>query len=304
MLHGSFQKDYSEICRIHSLFENAGITVLAPVVSTITHIEKGFTFLEADTYTDPRAIELTYLEHIHKLGNTGFSYYVNPTGKIGVSTSYELAIDQLTNTNCFFLRNIIDHPAYIPKSAILSPEKIIKYVKEYGTLPKQHIPQNEKYLAKLLQELILPGSIIAVGAIIVDESEKKYKRGEEKDILLVETWKWGNKFSIIGGKVRRNELLADALLREVKEETHLQSKVLESICTFDQIKNSGYFQTGTHKVFTDNVVSVRKRKVILNYEANSYIWVPPSEALAHLPLEPNARHTIELYKERHLRVAA
>ncbi len=302
MLHGSFRKDYSEICRVHSLFENAGINVLAPKVSSITNIKKGFAVLASDTKTDPRAIELRYLQNIQKLGRSDFSYYINPSGKIGISTSYELAIDQLTNTNCFFLKSLIDHPAYIPKSAILTPEKIIEQVKKYGTLQAQYIPRHEKYLSKLLQELILPGSIIAVGAIIVDESEKKYKKGQEKDILLVETWKWGNKFSIIGGKVRRNELLSDALYREIKEETNLDAKIFESICTFDQIKDSGYFQTGTHKVFTDNVVSVRSRKIRLNHEADSSIWIPPSEALANLPLEPNARHTIELYKERYLRV--
>jgi len=100
---------------------------------------------------------------------------------------------------------------------------------------------------------------------------------------------------MVGGKVKRNELLRDALVREVMEETGLCSKVGRHVCTFDQIKDSGYYRSGISHIFVDNVVFVESKKVILNDEAEEYIWIPARKALQSLDIEPNARHTLELY---------
>jgi len=99
----------------------------------------------------------------------------------------------------------------------------------------------------------------------------------------------------IRGKVKRNERLNQTLLREVKEETGLKGKVGRHLATFDQMKNSGYYQTGMQYIFVDNVVSVESKKVVLNEEAEDYIWIPAKKALENLDIEPNARHTVELY---------
>jgi ADP-ribose pyrophosphatase YjhB (NUDIX family) len=140
--------------------------------------------------------------------------------------------------------------------------------------------------------MMVPGSVVATGAIIEHQPRKTRS---EKEILLVKTHKWGNRYSIVGGKVRRNETLKDALLREVMEETKLFGEVGDHLCTFDEIKDSGYYQPGIQHIFVDNVVKVSSRRVRLNEEAQDYIWALPSEALAHLDIEPNARQTIEMY---------
>jgi 8-oxo-dGTP pyrophosphatase MutT (NUDIX family) len=196
-----------------------------------------------------------------------------------------------------------DHPAYVPQNSVWKPEELAHYISERGSYPPPVIPPEEEFIQRMIQDLILPGSIIAVGAIIVDDSGKKYRQGQEREVLMVKTHKWGGRFSIIGGKVQRNERLADALRREVKEETGLKAGIEESICTFDELKGSGYFVPGIHRVFTDNVVSVQSRKVTLNEEAEGYVWVPPSVAMSELDLEPNARKTLELYRKNLLRVA-
>ncbi|MEI4927030.1 NUDIX domain-containing protein, partial [Klebsiella pneumoniae] len=67
---------------------------------------------------------------------------------------------------------------------------------------------------------------------------------QEKELLFVKTHKWGGRFSVIGGKVRRNERLEDALRREIATQSGLDAGVTDHICTFDQIKNSGYYQAG------------------------------------------------------------
>lgn len=192
----------------------------------------------------------------------------------------------------FFLENPDDHPAYVHKNSIWKPEHLIEYIKERGQLPEPRIRRNENIIHKLWEGLMVPGSVVAVGGIIEYVSDKPKK---EKEILLVKTHKWGDRYSMVGGKVRRNERLDSALIREVKEETGLSSFVGEHICTFDQIKNSGYYLSGVQHIFVDKVTRVKSKKVRLNEEAQEYIWIPPQVALKELSIEPNARHTLELY---------
>lgn len=292
VIHGSFGKDFAEIQRVARLFESVGIVVLAPKASKLAGVANGFALFEDEINKDPRLVELEYLHKLRQLGSSGFSYFVDPGGYIGKSVSYELGIAQLTNVRCFYMEQPQDHPAYVHKNAIWSPEDLASYVAVKGSLPPDMVRMNEKRIHKLWQELMVPGSVIATGAII----ERDVK--DKKEILLVKTHKWGDRYSIVGGKVRRNERLKDALLREVFEETGLSGTVGRHLLTFDQIKDSGYYQRGVQHVFVDNVVKVGAKKVILNDEAQSYVWVQANEALAQLEIEPNARMTVEMYAAR------
>lgn len=287
VLHGSFRKHFELIKEVHDVFTAAGIEVVAPKKTDLISIKNGFALLEGEENQDPRLIELLYLHHLKKIGKNGFSYFVNPEGYIGKSASYELGIAQISNTRCFFYHELEDHPAYVHKNAIWKPQLLAEYVQEHGTLPTLQIKRDERVMHELWEELMVPGSVVAAGAIIEYEPNK--------EILLVKTHKWGNRYSIVGGKVKRNERLDQTLLREVREETGLRGKVGRHLATFDQIKSSGYYQAGTQHIFVDNVVSVESKKVRLNEEAQEYIWIPAREALAYLDIEPNARHTIELY---------
>lgn len=294
VLHGSFQKHFNEIRRIHRLFSDAGIEVLAPQVSEITQIQDGFAILESDNSQDPRLIEILYLHHLKRLGENGFSYFVNPEGYIGKSASYELGIAQVSNVPCFFLEQPTDHPAYLHSNSVWRPELLAEYITQKQKLPQPRIYPNEKVIHQLWEKLMVPGSIVAVGGIIEYDGSKPQT---EREILLVKTHKWGGHYSIVGGKVRRNERLTDALAREVLEETGLRAEIDRHICTFDQIKNSGYYQSGLQHIFVDKVVKVSSKKVHLNEEAQEYIWMPAKYALKDLDIEPNARYTIELYSK-------
>lgn len=294
VLHGSFRKNFEEIKKIHKIFSEAGIEVLAPSFSDVNLVKDGFAFLATDKETDPRMIELLYLHNLKRLGENGFSYFVNPGGYLGRSASYELGIAQISNTKCFFLEKISDHPAYVNQNLVWSPESLVEYITLNKSLPLPKIKQNEKNIHKLWVELMVPGSVVAVGGIIEYESTGYYK---DKEILLVKTHKWGGQYSVIGGKVRRNERLDEALKREIKEESGLNSKIGGHICTFDQIKNSGYYQAGAQHIFVDKIVKVESKKVFLNEEAEEFIWLPAKVALKELQIEPNARHTLELYTQ-------
>lgn len=294
VLHGSMRKHYNEIKRAHKLFTRAGIEVLAPADSEITAVKNGFVFLESDANVDQRLIELKYLHNLRNLGENGFSFFINPDGYIGKSVSYELGIAQISNIKCFFNNKPSDHPAYLHKNSVWSPEDLIEFISIHNRLPEPKIKRNEQMMHKLWVDLMAAGSIVAVGGII--EYDKKYKSGE-KEILLVKTHKWGGRYSVVGEKVKRNERLADALIRGIKEETGLRACVGADICTFDQIKNSGYYNSATQHIFVDKIVKVESKKIKLNEEAEDYIWITPQEALKELRIEPNARHTLELYSK-------
>jgi nucleoside triphosphatase len=295
VIHGSFSKHFDEIKRARDIFVAAGIDVLAPKADELVDETDGFALFEDERDQDPRLIELLYLHSLKQLGPNGFSFFVNPGGYIGKSASYELGIAQLTNTRCFFTHKLADHPAYTHARSIWSADSLADYIQTYDHLPAPQIRQNERDIHKLWEDLMVPGSVVAAGAIIEHQPRNS---ALEKEILLVKTHKWGNRYSIVGGKVKRNERLQQALLREVREETGLKGEIGSHICTFDQIKNSGYYQQGIQHIFVDNIVSVNSKKVTLNDEAQDYIWVTPDEALKQLDIEPNARATVELYQKQ------
>ena len=291
VLHGSFVKHFQEIKRIHELFSRAGIEVIAPEFSEIIGSKAGFAILKSDTIDDPRMIELLYLRNLKRLGSDGFSYFVNPEGYMGRSVSYELGIAQISNARCFFMEKLQDHPAYVHKNSIWGPESLAEFIKSNGCLPSPQVKRNELVIHRLWEGLMVPGSIVAVGGII----EYASSRSREKRVLLVKTHKWGGRDSMVVGRVRRSERLDAALLREIKDENGLTAKVDRHICTFDQIKNSGYYNSAVNHIFVDKVAEVVSKRAVLNEEAEEYIWLPPRIALRDLNIEPNARHTLELY---------
>ena len=301
VVHGSFRKDFAKIQAVCHAFAAAGITVLAPKMESVVAVQDGFALFKDEIGVDPRLIELRYLHLLKKLGRSGFSYFVNPQGTLGTSASYELAIAQSNNVPCFFLKQLVDHPAYIACNAVMSVEQLVGYICEFDLLPPPWIPKREKQLHQLSRELILPGSVVAAGAMI--EFTPRRNGISKREILLVNTHKWGNRYSIVGGKVRRNELLKDALLREVKEETGAKGEIGAHLCTFDQLERSGYYRCSVQHIFSDFVVGVFSRRVRLNDEAQSYLWVRPKEALEQLDIEPNARETLKCYVEYRTRIA-
>lgn len=295
ILHGSFRKHLPEIVRAKRVFEAAGIEVLAPLEEEIVAEQDGFVKFAGEEAADPRLVELLYLHHLKRLGEGGFSYFVNPEGYIGKSASYELGIAQVANVPCFFLERLADHPAYVHGGATLSPEDLAEHVTVHGRLPEPIVRPDEAAIHALWEDLMVPGSVVATGGIIEYDGGRSRA---EKEILLVRTHKWGDRWSVVGGKVRRNERLLDALAREVREETGLTVQPGAHLATFDQIRNSGYYRAGTQHVFVDYVARADSKRVVLNDEAQGHLWIPAKEALASLDIEPNARHIVELYAAR------
>lgn len=236
-------------------------------------------------------MELRYLQNLQKLGTHGFSYFINPGGYIGKSVAFELGIALSTNVPCYFSHKPKDLPVYVPSSHIISTAALIDKINIEKSLPQLNTRTRNSTLYKMMKKLVNPGSIVAAGGII----EYQYSSNSLPEILLVKTHKWGHRYSIVGGKVQRGERLHEALLHEIKEKTGMNTEINEHITTFDQIKNSGYYHDFVHHMFVDYVTKVESKKVRLNDDAQDYIWLPAEKALAELDIEPNAKHTLELY---------
>jgi nucleoside triphosphatase len=126
-----------------------------------------------------------------------------------------------------------------------------------------------------------------VGALIFDPEGK---------FLLLKSHKWLGKYVIPGGHIELGETIEQALIREIKEETNLDIYDIEFLIFQEFIFDKTFWQKG-HYIFFDHACKTDSTDVILNDEAEEYIWVSIEEGLV-LPLDPYTRIVIETYLKR------
>ena len=127
-----------------------------------------------------------------------------------------------------------------------------------------------------------------VGALIFNP------RGE---MLLVQTHKWYGKYVVPGGHIELGERIAEALVRETKEETGLDVYDLELLCVQEFLYDETFWKS-MHFIFFDFTCKTDSTEVTLNEEAESWRWETPERAL-DLPLDDYTRKAIEevLYRQ-------
>jgi len=116
-------------------------------------------------------------------------------------------------------------------------------------------------------------------------------------VLLVRSHKWGEKYTVPGGHIELGERAEDAIEREVKEETGLDS-VAEDLLIVQQAIYPKDYHKHEHYIFLDYVCRAKSTEVKLDgRELQSYIWVQP-EAAIKLDLEEYTRLFITKYLEK------
>jgi nucleoside triphosphatase len=126
-----------------------------------------------------------------------------------------------------------------------------------------------------------------VGALIVNNEEK---------ILLGQSVKWSDKWTVFGGHVELGEKMEEAVKREVKEETGLDVEV-ESQLYFSESIFSKEFHNKRHFVFLDYVCRYNgegKVKVNEEFKKDEYKWVSIDEA-RKIDLAVGTKQIIEKY---------
>jgi nucleoside triphosphatase len=119
------------------------------------------------------------------------------------------------------------------------------------------------------------------------------QRGE---VLLLQSHKWPGAYVVPGGHIELGERIEATAVREAKEETGLDIYDLEFI-NFQQFIYDPAFWKHRHFIFFDYAAKTDSTDVVLNDEAQEYIWITPKEALG-LDLDTYTRVSIETYLKK------
>ena len=128
----------------------------------------------------------------------------------------------------------------------------------------------------------------AVGALIFNLEGKMF---------LMKSHKWHGQYVIPGGHIELGETIEEALKREVKEETNLDIYDMEFL-VFQEFIYDNSFWKKDHYIFFDYLCRTDSGDVILNEEAEEYIWTSV-EGTLNLPVEHYTRVVIEKYLEKY-----
>ncbi|MDB6079835.1 MAG: hypothetical protein JWO82_3582 [Akkermansiaceae bacterium] len=165
------------------------------------------------------------------------------------------------------------HDVETARHASLTSIAVLTGYTHAGALAESRPDLTVPDLQALRQLLGMPGwkprPVATVGALIQDPSGK---------LLMVRTHKWGDRWGIPGGKIRRGETSLQALLRELREETGLTVTEPRFVMVQDCI-DSPEFQRAEHFLLLNYVVSSAGGEVTLNDEAEDYRWVTAAEAM-------------------------
>ena len=124
--------------------------------------------------------------------------------------------------------------------------------------------------------------IVTVGGLIFDPQGR---------VLLIRTHKWGDRHGIPGGKIEPGESMAQALVRELKEETGLEVSDVRFVTAIDSVYSPEFYKP-IHMVLLNFTCRSAGGPVTLNEEAQAYVWVTPAEALTY-ELNAPTRQLIE-----------
>jgi len=118
----------------------------------------------------------------------------------------------------------------------------------------------------------------------------------EGQLFLMRSHKWHGQYVIPGGHIELGETMIDALKREVKEETNLDIFAVEFVC-FQEFIHDDRFWERRHFIFFDYACRARPGKVVLNDEAQEYVWVDIDRVSDH-PVEHYTEIALKTYLER------
>jgi phosphoglycolate phosphatase-like HAD superfamily hydrolase/ADP-ribose pyrophosphatase YjhB (NUDIX family) len=154
------------------------------------------------------------------------------------------------------------------------PDLIVEHLGEL----REILQRNEMRLKpelKKFEEAHPP--IATVGALIFNAM------GE---VLMVRTHKWSDLWGIPGGKIKWGEPSADALRREIKEETDLEIADIEFVLVQDCIHSREFYRDAHFILMNYTCRCAGRPEVKLNEEAREFRWVTIETALGMAINEP------------------
>jgi phosphoglycolate phosphatase-like HAD superfamily hydrolase/ADP-ribose pyrophosphatase YjhB (NUDIX family) len=159
---------------------------------------------------------------------------------------------------------------------LAEPDVIVEHLRELRDI----LEQNDLHLrpqVKKFEEAHPP--IVTAGALIFNDA------GE---VLMIRTHKWSNLWGIPGGKVKWGETCADALRREIKEETNLDIREIEFVLVQDCIHSKEFYRDAHFVLLNYTCRCASRSQVKLNDEAREFRWLSPEQAL-EMPINQPTR---------------
>ena len=126
-----------------------------------------------------------------------------------------------------------------------------------------------------------------VGGLIFNQDGK---------LFLMRSHKWKNLYTVPGGHIELGESIEDTLNREIKEETGLDIYDIKFLL-FQEFIFDDEFWKKKHFIFFDYVCKTDSTKVILNDEAQDYVWMSIDKVF-EVPIDKYTKNAIEHYIEK------
>jgi nucleoside triphosphatase len=116
----------------------------------------------------------------------------------------------------------------------------------------------------------------------------------KKEVFLMKSPKWKNKWMLPGGHVNFGETIEQAVKREMKEETGLNVYDIKSTGFHDFIFNKA-FKRKSHMIVFSFSCKTKSKKVKVNHEVKEYVWIPFNK-ISKLKIESYVKIAIKNYK--------
>ena len=156
------------------------------------------------------------------------------------------------------------------------PDVIVEHLRELRDL----LEQNEMRLkgpGKRFEESHPP--IVTVGGLIFNGAG---------NVLMIRTHKWSDLWGIPGGKIKWGEPSADALRREINEETGLDVTDIEFVLVQDCIHSKEFYRDAHFVLLNYTCRCAGEPPVKLNDEAREFRWLTVGQAL-EMPINQPTR---------------
>jgi nucleoside triphosphatase len=117
------------------------------------------------------------------------------------------------------------------------------------------------------------------------------------ELFLMKTHKWHGKYGVPGGHIELGETAIETARRETRDETGLDIRDLEFLCWQECVYDEQFWKP-RHFIFIDFTARMDKGEVILNDEAEEFIWIDPKKALEELDTDSYTAFSIRQYLSR------
>lgn len=112
------------------------------------------------------------------------------------------------------------------------------------------------------------------------------------EALFILTDKWNYTYGTPGGKIDYGEDATQAFVRELREEAGLDVSDVELVLTQECVCSEEFYIPNGHYVMLNYTAKTDSTEVVLNDEAQSYLWLKPEQAL-RLKLNTPTRKLVE-----------